>query len=47
MSGAPGPVNGAAHWRQRGELGMRLKTRRPARTMESGCVRYSRQKASS
>lgn len=35
----PGPVKGAPHWRQRGELGIRLNTRRPNFCMESGLFR--------
>jgi hypothetical protein len=46
MTGAPGPAKGAAHIRQRGALGMRLKTRRPARSIGLPLVRNSRQNSS-
>ena len=47
MSGAPTPANGAAHNRQRGPCGIRLKMSRARRSSECPRVRYSRQNASS
>ena len=47
ISAAPTPANGAAHNRQRGPRGIRLRTSRPRRSRECPRVRYSRQNASS